>query len=131
MEQQKLYLEKNQIYLKYIKSILNEERKTRSELEMQYKEIGNIDIFTIFNSYISDIEKELFGSNAKIVYFNRYIYHSGERYIEDMKSIDNFINEVSEMQQKSSDKIAKYNFDILQRTLANIRENIRIKLTEE
>ncbi|PTI00121.1 hypothetical protein BU105_07085 [Staphylococcus xylosus] len=121
----------DEIYKKYIRAILNEDRKKRSELEMQYKEVGKVDVFTIFDKYIRYIERELLRSNAKIVYLNRYIYHKGEHYIEDMKNVDDFINEVREMQQKTKDSIAKYNFDTLQGTLANIRENTRLKLTEE
>ncbi|MEQ7790361.1 hypothetical protein [Staphylococcus nepalensis] len=98
---------------------------------MQYKEIKNVDIFTIFNSYISDIEKELLGNNAKIIYLNRYIYNRTDIFIETLDNIERFINNIKQIEAQNKDKIAKYNFDTLQGTLSNIRENTRIKLTEE
>ena len=131
MKQQKIYMKKQGIYQQYIEAILNEERKKRSELEMQYKEIKNVDIFTIFNSYISDIEKELLGNNAKIIYLNRHIYNRTDIFIETLDNIERFINNIKQIEAQNKDKIAKYNFDTLQGTLSNIRENTRIKLTEE
>lgn len=128
MKQQKIYMKKQGIYQQYIEAILNEERKKRSELEMQYKEIKNVDIFTIFNSYISDIEKELLGNNAKIIYLNRYIYNRTDIFIETLDNIERFINNIKQIEAQNKDKIAKYNFDTLQGTLSNIRENTRIKL---
>ncbi|MDW8552996.1 hypothetical protein WKW47_00680 [Staphylococcus nepalensis] len=95
---------------------------------MQYKEIKNVDIFTIFNSYISDIEKELLGNNAKIIYLNRYIYNRTDIFIETLDNIERFINNIKQIEAQNKDKIAKYNFDTLQGTLSNIRENTRIKL---
>src|SRR5699024_6703501 len=124
------YLDEKGINHQYIQSILNEDRKTRSELEMEYREIEREDIFKLFNQYIKYIEEELLKNNSKIIYLNRYIYNKNGMFIQSSDDIEIFIEHIERIKVKAKDKIANYNFSLLEKTLINIRENFLIDINK-
>lgn len=107
------------IYKQYIEAFLNLDRQKMDKLEKEYIDIFNLDIYEKLNEYMGYVEEKVVGNNAKIIDLYRILNS------RDVKSINEY--SISEFRQnieqlKAKDSIAKYNFDVLIKTL---EENIK------